>query len=74
MGDKKTYRVSFMYTRGSWRGKRVVPLDDNLQFKEMSLDLYSESQIKPVICEELKRIYGIKIPYIVDIDVLEIGK
>ena len=65
---KDTYNVNFKYARGVWRGKRVVPLDYYLQEGNLKLELYSETQIKPVICEILKKKAGIKTPYVVDIN------
>lgn len=64
---KDTYNVNFKYARGAWRGKKVLPLDEYLQEGNLKLELYSEKQIKPVICEILRKKEGIKIPYVVDI-------
>lgn len=64
------YRVSFRYTGGMWRGKRVVPKNDYFRYREEEFLAYSDSQILPILCNILKK-DGVRTPYVVDVEILE---
>lgn len=64
------YKVTFEYTEGMWRGKRVVPKNDYFRLGEETFYAYKDNQVLPILCNVLRKKYGIRTPYIVNIQII----